>query len=99
MKGGGEVIHNINLQIPIGGNISSNKETAYAGDRIILTATPDVDSTFLSWSILNLTTQELTPYIENPLTYTMPDSDIEVGVDFDGGIELPPEIEPPHSGV
>lgn len=81
MKGG--AVHNINLQIPIGGNIKSNKKTAYAGDAIILSATPDVESMFLNFTITNLTTLEKEIKIENPLTYIMPDSDISVEANFD----------------
>lgn len=82
MKGGGAV-HNINLQIPIGGNIKSNKKTAYAGDAIILSATPDVESMFLNFTITNLITSERKRLIENPATYIMPDSDISVEANFD----------------
>ena len=82
MKGGGAV-HNIKLQIPIGGNIKSNKKTAYAGDAIILSATPDVESTFLNFTITNLITSERKRLIENPATYIMPDSDISVEANFD----------------
>lgn len=81
MKGG--AVHNINLQIPIGGNIKSNKKTAYAGDAIILSATPDVESMFLNFTITNLITSERKRLIENPATYIMPDSDISVEANFD----------------
>lgn len=81
MKGG--AVHNINLQIPIGGNIKSNKKTAYAGDAIILSATPDVESMFLNFTITNLITSERKRLIENPATYITPDSDISVEANFD----------------
>lgn len=80
---GGGAVHNINLQIPIGGNIKSNKKTAYAGDAIILSATPDVESMFLNFTITNLITSERKRLIENPATYIMPDSDISVEANFD----------------
>lgn len=87
MKGGGAV-HNINLQIPVGGNIKSNKTQASAGDKILLTATPDVGSAFMNFELTNLTTLEKEIKIENPLTYIMPDSDISVGAVF-GETEIP----------
>ena len=90
MKGG--AVHNINLQIPIGGNIKSNKKTAYAGDAIILSATPDVGSMFLNFTITNLITSEKKRLIENPATYIMPDSDISVEANFD--IMIPDPIPP-----
>lgn len=71
------------MQIPIGGNIKSNKKTAYAGDAIILSATPDVESMFLNFTITNLITSERKRLIENPATYIMPDSDISVEANFD----------------
>lgn len=80
---GGGAVHNINLQIPIGGNIKSNKKTAYAGDAIILSATPDVERMFLNFTITNLTTSEKKRLIKNPATYIMPDSDISVEANFD----------------
>lgn len=89
---GGRVVHNINLQKPIGGNIKSNKKTAYAGDAIILSATPDVGSMFLNFTITNLITSERKRLIENPATYIMPDSDISVEANFD---KMTPDPEPP----
>lgn len=86
---GGGAVHNINLQIPVGGNIKSNKKTAYAGDVIILSATPDVGSEFMNFEITNLTTLQREVKIENPLTYIMPDSDIRVDVEFNGDIIIP----------
>lgn len=95
---GGGAVHNINLQIPIGGNIKSNKKTAYAGDAIILSATPDVESMFLNFTITNLITSERKRLIENPATYIMPDSDISVEANFDimiPGPETPIDPIPP----
>lgn len=86
---GGRAVHNINLQIPIGGNIKSNKKTAYAGDAISLSATPDVESMFLNFTITNLITSERKRLIENPATYIMPDSDISVEANFDKKIPDP----------
>lgn len=95
LKGGG-VIHNIDLELAVSGQIRCNKTSgdgntqAYAGDEIILTAVPDVGVEFLNWQIINLTTLEKEIKIENPLTYIMPDSDIRVAADFnDDPIDIP----------
>jgi hypothetical protein len=109
LKGGG-VIHNIDLELAVSGQIRCNKTSgdgntqAYAGDEIILTAVPDVGVEFLNWQIINLTTLEKEIKIENPLTYIMPDSDIRVAAEFnDEPIEIsvpntPPNINIVHSG-
>lgn len=110
VEGGGGVIHNIDLELAVSGQIRCNKTSgdgntqAYAGDEIILTAVPDVGVEFLSWQITNLTTLEKEIKIENPLTYIMPDSDIRVAAEFnDEPIEIsvpntPPNINIVHSG-
>lgn len=107
---GGGVIHNIDLELAVSGQIRCNKTSgdgntqAYAGDEIILTAVPDVGVEFLNWQIINLTTLEKEIKIENPLTYIMPDSDIRVAAEFnDEPIEIsvpntPPNINIVHSG-
>lgn len=110
VEGGGGVIHNIDLELAVSGQIRCNKTSgdgntqAYAGDEIILTAVPDVGVEFLNWQIINLTTLEKEMKIENPLTYIMPDSDIRVAAEFnDEPIEIsvpntPPNINIVHSG-
>lgn len=110
VEGGGGVIHNIDLELAVSGQIRCNKTSgdgntqAYAGDEIILTAVPDVGVEFLNWQIINLTTLEKEIKIENPLTYIMPDSDIRVAAEFnDEPIEIsvpntPPNINIVHSG-
>lgn len=93
--GGGEVIHNIKLDLHPSSQIRCNKTQAYAGDEILLTAVPDVGVEFLSWQITNLTTLEKEIKIENPLTYIMPDSDIRVAADFnDDPIDIPIDPSP-----
>lgn len=98
---GGDVIHNIDLDLSPSGQIRCNKTSgdgttqAYAGDEIILTAVPDVGVEFLNWAITNLTTLEREIKIENPLTYIMPDSDIRVAAEFND--EPIDPIDPPHT--
>lgn len=100
-RGGGDVIHNIKLDLLPSGQIRCNKTSgdgttqAYAGDEIILTAVPDFGVEFLNWNITNLTTLEREIKIENPLTYIMPDSDIRVSAEFND--EPIDPIDPPHT--
>ena len=103
---GGGVIHNIDLELAVSGQIRCNKTSgdgntqAYAGDEIILTAVPDVGVEFLNWQIINLTTLEKEIKIENPLTYIMPDSDIRVAADFnDDPIDIPIDPSSPSPAV
>lgn len=103
---GGGVIHNIDLELAVSGQIRCNKTSgdgntqAYAGDEIILTAVPDVGVEFLNWQIINLTTLEKEIKIENPLTYIMPDSDIRVAADFnDDPIDIPIDSSSPSPAV
>lgn len=84
-----KVSYNIDLDLAVGGQIKCNKTSAYAGDAITLSATPDVGSEFMNFEITNLTTLKKEIKIENPLTYIMPDSDIRVGAEFNGDIIIP----------
>lgn len=84
-----KVSYNIDLDLVVGRQIKCNKTSAYAGDVITLSATPDVGSEFMNFEITNLTTLKKEIKIENPLTYIMPDSDIRVGAEFNGDIIIP----------
>lgn len=86
----------INIGMQTGGTIITSANTAPAGEKITFTAEPHLGYKFGEWGIENLTTGEMQTETVNPLTYTMPESDIEVNAAF---IEVSYILTPGTLGV
>ena len=77
--------HNITVTQATGGTISANPTTAYMGDMITLTATPETGYFFVEWIVEDAS--------HNPITvtnnqFTMPNSDVTVTATFTQGYNV-----------
>ena len=75
--------YNITVTQPTGGTISVSAETAHVGDLITLTATPNANYEFTSWSVTYQSEEGTTVAVEvTNNTFTMPAADVTVSAVF-----------------
>ena len=75
--------YNITVTPPTGGTISVSAETAHVGDLITLTATPNANYEFTSWSVTYQNEEGATVAVEvTNNTFTMPAADVTVSAVF-----------------
>ena len=75
--------YTITVTPPTGGTISVSAETAHVGDLITLTATPNANYEFTSWSVTYQSEEGTTVAVEvTNNTFTMPAADVTVSAVF-----------------
>lgn len=90
------VTYNVTVTQATGGTISASPTTARDGATITLTATPDDDYTFTSWSVVGDTSGD--PVIVNGNSFTMPAEDVTVTATFTAKPTYAVNVTQPASG-
>lgn len=92
------VLHNITITKPDNGNITSNKDKAYNGDKIVLTVTPDKN---YKLDTLLLDDVEIIKDSNNEYSFVMGNKDVIVSATFSqmAPLEYNIQIEPTANGT